>query len=114
RLKKRGGLRKGRGEGGEGRGKREIRKPQNKKNIEPTQLISPPWQPDISSSLFALPRSLLPSSPFTTIFFCSHHSPPTASSLFPLPLSLPSSSLFTAATSLLFDSFLVESSDVRN
>ncbi|CAL9047565.1 unnamed protein product, partial [Musa banksii] len=97
-------------------------KPQNKKNIEPTQLISPPWQPDISSSLFALPRSLLPSTPFTTIFFCSHHSPPTASSLFPLPPSLPPtassppSSLFTAATSLLFfqDSFLVESSDVRN
>ncbi|CAL9105446.1 unnamed protein product, partial [Musa acuminata var. zebrina] len=87
-------------------------KPQNKKNIEPTQLISPPWQPDISSSLFALPRSLLPSTPFTTIFFCSHHSPPTASSLFPLPPSLP-----PTASSLLLpfqDSFLVESSDVRN
>ncbi|CAL9111921.1 unnamed protein product, partial [Musa textilis] len=77
-----------------------------------------------ASSLFALPHSLLPSSPFTTIFFCSHHSPPTASSLFSLPLplprslfplpSFPPSSPFTAATSLLFESFLVESSDIHN
>ncbi|RZS06628.1 hypothetical protein BHM03_00037346 [Ensete ventricosum] len=59
-----------------------------------------------ASSLFALPRSLLPSSPVTTTFFRSHRSPPTASSLFPslfpvhhclVPLSPLPSSLFTTA-----------------
>ncbi|THU58176.1 hypothetical protein C4D60_Mb03t11400 [Musa balbisiana] len=107
RVKKRGGLRKGKGGGGRGkRGKREIRKPQNKKNIEPIQQISPPQSPQPSDSLFPLPLSLpcssLPCSPFATAFVPIHCSPPTASSP------------FTTATSLLFDSFLVESSDIRN